>query len=121
MRARSWLLLAAGAAVATAAGRAALRAGRAGELTTGADEQAVTAGPEELTGRILPAIHQEGGHRGDRRLDLRQSLRRFSDQARDFVRIVSAESTAKESELRARLGLDDQPTDRSTGESPRER
>ncbi|MCI1749420.1 MAG: hypothetical protein LKI24_15990 [Acidipropionibacterium sp.] len=111
MRARNWLLLAAGAAVATAAGRAVLRAGRAGELTTGTDGQAGPAiGSGELAGSRLPAI----SHPGDGRPGLRSGLRRFTDQARDFVRIVSVESAAKESELRTRLGLDDQPADRPT-------
>lgn len=117
MRARSWLLLAAGAAVATAAGRAALRAGRTAELTTGSANAIETGADGEhckdvatSAGSQVPALaRQDSGQPS-----LRSGLRRFTDQARDFVRIVSVESAAKESELRARLGLDDQSTSQPT-------
>ncbi|MDN6557456.1 MAG: hypothetical protein L0K74_13390 [Acidipropionibacterium acidipropionici] len=60
----------------------------------------------ELTGPRLPV-------RRDARLDLRGAAGRTAerisdlvDQAGAFVQVVARESSAKESELRARLGLD---------------
>lgn len=72
-----------------------------------------SAGRTALTGPRLP-VRRDAGldlHRADLRGAAGRTAERIADlldQAGAFVSVVSRESSAKEAELRARLGLDDQ-------------
>ncbi|AZZ39473.1 hypothetical protein C0Z10_06605 [Acidipropionibacterium jensenii] len=91
MSARAWILAAAGAALAVSAGTVAVRASRL----------------KELPPSRLPAVRESPDIRL-RYLRLTEQIGDLASQAADFVRVVRTESAAKESELRTRLGLDEQ-------------
>ncbi|WP_027586902.1 hypothetical protein [Acidipropionibacterium thoenii] len=108
MSARGWLLAAAGAAVAGTVAAAVVRAARSGELGAGRTGELAGSRLPVLRGNAARPTNGAGSAVSAGLARLGEQVADLASQARDFVRIVSDESAAKQSELRARLGMDEQ-------------